>query len=80
MPDQPSVQNRILYKLAIDEMIGLSSTAISETKRKDFTATTSVSLPLPDGNFQHFKIWESSLMEEGLAAKFGEGTFGELGI
>ena len=27
-------------------------------------------LPYPDGSFHSFKVWESSIMESGLAAKF----------
>ena len=30
----------------------------------------SISLPYPDGSFHTYKVWESSIMEAGLAAKF----------
>ena len=29
-----------------------------------------IELPYPDGSFHSFKVWESSIMESGLAAKF----------
>ena len=72
MPDLPATQNRTLYKLSIDAMINQTKAAGIEGKHKNISTTTMVTLPLPDGTFQTFRIWESSLMEEGLARKFPE--------
>ena len=72
MPNQPAPRNRTLYKLSLDEMIDRTGVAKSETKSKSTSPATQITLPMPDGTFKDFRIWESSLMEKGLADKFPE--------
>ncbi len=68
-PDLPDFEKGVLLQLDVAAMQQLGNTA-----QKEFgdtrSATTIIDLPLPDGSFQKFKIWESPLMEPELAAKF----------
>ncbi|MDO8969463.1 MAG: zinc-dependent metalloprotease family protein, partial [Saprospiraceae bacterium] len=68
-PDLPDFEKGLLLQLDVAAMQQLGNTA-----QKEFSdlrgATTIIDLPLPDGSFQKFKIWESALMEPALAAKF----------
>ncbi len=70
-PELPDFEKGLLLQLDVAAMQQLGNTA-----QKEFSdlrgATTIIDLPLPDGSFQKFKIWESSLMEPALAAKFPE--------
>jgi subtilisin-like proprotein convertase family protein len=69
IPDLPDFDKGILLQLKVPTMQNLCNTALKETSGA-YGATTIIELPLPDGSFQKFKIWESPLMEPALAAKF----------
>jgi subtilisin-like proprotein convertase family protein len=71
VPDLPDLKKGVLLQLDIPGMQNLGKTAQKEFSGTR-TATTILDLPLPDGSFQKFRIWESPLMEPELAAKFPE--------
>ena len=71
IPDLPNLDKGMLLQLDVATMQNLAKTAQKEGNNTR-NATTIIDLPLPDGSFQKFKIWESSLMEPELAAKFPE--------
>lgn len=71
VPDLPDFEKGILLQLDVSAMQGLGKTAQKETSATR-SITTIIELPLPDGSFQKFQIWESPLMEPELAAKFPE--------
>ena len=68
-PDLPDFDKGVLLQLDLAAMQQLGKTAQHEFGDTR-SATTIIDLPLPDGSFQKFKIWESPLMEPALAAKF----------
>ncbi len=70
-PDLPELDKGTLLQLDVATMQSLGKTAQQETSGIH-NASTVVDLPLPDGSFQKFQIWESPLMEPELAAKFPE--------
>jgi hypothetical protein len=41
-----------------------------ETAPSDYTHGITISLPLPQGGYQAFKVWETTMMEEPLAIKY----------
>ncbi|MEM1324795.1 MAG: LamG-like jellyroll fold domain-containing protein [Bacteroidota bacterium] len=69
MPQLPEIDDQRLFKLSVDKMIEVTALAKSEGAT---ATTTTIDLPLPDGAFQTFKVWESSLMEKGLQEKYSE--------
>ncbi|MFK7936008.1 MAG: reprolysin-like metallopeptidase, partial [Saprospiraceae bacterium] len=71
MPMLPDLSKQNLFQLSVADMLRTSKSAASEFSAKS-TTTATVELPLPDGTFQTFQIWESSIMESGLAAKYPE--------
>jgi hypothetical protein len=70
-PDIPALEKGTAFELDMGSL-----QAIGETAKKESggitSNTTIIWLPLPNGNLQRFKIWESPLMEPGLAAMFPE--------
>ncbi len=53
----------------------------SESTVKNRNAAPIMEIPMPDGHMEKFRVWESSIMEPGLAAKFPEmRTFSGQGI
>lgn len=68
-PGLPDLEKGNLQQLDVATMQNLGKTAPKEFNDTRNT-TTIIELPLPDGSFQKFKIWESPLMEPELAAKF----------
>ncbi len=68
-PELPDLDKGFLLQLDVPAIQNLGKTAPKEFGNTQ-TATTVIDLPLPDGSFQQFKIWESPLMEPELAAKF----------
>ncbi len=68
-PDLPNLEKGVLLQLDVAAMQNLGLSAAKETNNTRNT-TTIIDLPLPNGSFQKFKIWESPLMEPELAAKF----------
>ena len=70
-PDLPDFEKGMLLQLDVAAMQHLGKTAQREFSDAR-SATTIIDLPLPDGSFQKFKIWESPMMEPELAAKFPE--------
>lgn len=72
MPQLPQVENRTLYELSIDRMITRTDIAPNEQNLTLAISAAIISLPLPNGSFQDFKVWESSIMEAGLQAKYPE--------
>jgi subtilisin-like proprotein convertase family protein len=71
VPQLPELEKGLLLQLDVPSMQSLGKTAQKEFSTTS-SATTVVDLPLPDGTFQRFSIWESPLMEPELAAKFPE--------
>lgn len=71
VPDLPDLARGAVLQLDLDGMIALAKTAKKEEAGPG-AATAVVWLPLPDGSFQRFQLWESPLMEPELAAKFPE--------
>ena len=71
IPDLPDLEKGVLLQLDVATMQSLGKTARREISDPR-SVTTIVDLPLPDGSFQKFEIWESPLMEPELAAKFPE--------
>ena len=71
IPDLPDLEKGTLLQLDVPTMQNLGKTAQNELSGTR-GLTTIIDLPLPDGSFQKFKIWESPLMEPALAAKFPE--------
>ena len=71
IPNLPDLGKGMLLQLDVPTMQNLGKTAQKEGNNT-LNATTIIDLPLPNGRFQKFKIWESSLMEPELAAKFPE--------
>ena len=71
IPDLPDLEKGVLLQLDVAAMQAIGKTALKESSNI-LNATTIIELPLPDGSFQKFKIWESPLMEPELSAKFPE--------
>ncbi|MFK7935476.1 MAG: LamG-like jellyroll fold domain-containing protein [Saprospiraceae bacterium] len=69
MPMLPDLSKQNMFQLSVADMLRTSKSAVSEFSTKS-TTTATVELPLPNGTFQAFQIWESSMMEAGLAAKY----------
>jgi surface protein len=72
MPDLPDLEDKTLYRLSVSKMTRLANTAPLETEIYGQLSSTVVSLPMPDGSQQRFRVVESPIMEPGLAAKFPE--------
>ncbi len=71
LPSLPDLSEGALLQLDLTAMQNLGKTAQQEFSAAR-SVTTVIGLPLPDGSFQKFQIWESPLMEPELAAKFPE--------
>ncbi|MEN0051823.1 MAG: zinc-dependent metalloprotease family protein, partial [Bacteroidota bacterium] len=68
-PDIPDIENRTLFDLSLNKLLVSTRTAKQEGISVS-VSTTIIDLPLPNGTFQQFKIWESALMKKGLAETF----------
>ncbi|MBK8818575.1 MAG: hypothetical protein IPN49_05585 [Saprospiraceae bacterium] len=71
LTDVPDLKKGKVLKLQVESMMAMAKTAKNEIGNLR-NKTTIIELPLPDGTFQKFQIWESSLMEPELAAKYPE--------
>ncbi len=71
LPDLPDFSKGKLFDLDLEGMIALGQTAKQEDD-ETISTTATLWLPMPDGSLTPFRIWESSIMEPGLAAKFPE--------
>jgi hypothetical protein len=71
LTDVPDLKKGKVLRLQVESMMAMAKTAKNEIGNLR-NETTIIELPLPDGTFQKFQIWESSLMEPELAAKYPE--------
>lgn len=63
-------EHYIAYKLSIDALKSKLESAPSEEDKKDGLAGIQIELPLPDGSFETFEMYDSPVFASKLAAKY----------